>query len=230
VTAVPPSEFKGQKAPDDGLEEKKDSQGNWHKVPKGIDLGFDYAPGASLAPRNLSQQAMDSWRAAKADAWETLTKLGWQHYGRPSIIPLDATRVKPGPRLASAQAVISALREQFNGDHKVYSVGGDFNYPVMVDAAVLGEHIDPARSQYLPFLDELMTDPFEVWAMFQQHKGTGKTEMRVRVIKRIDTGDKEGLLLVAQANKGQLEGWTFIPIENMKYLHKQREGVLVYAR
>ena len=62
-----------------------------------------------------------------------------------------------------------------------------------------------ARTQYLPFLDELLTDPYEVWAMIQQHKGTGKTEFRVRLIKRIDTGDKEGLLLVAQANKGQLE-------------------------
>ena len=66
--------------------------------------------------------------------------------------------------------------------------------------------------------------------MFQRHKGTGKVEMRVRVIKRIDTGDKEGLLLVAQANKGLLEAWTFIPTRDLKYLNKQREGVLVYGR
>ena len=66
--------------------------------------------------------------------------------------------------------------------------------------------------------------------MFQRHKGTGKVEMRVRVIKRIDTGDKEGLLLVAQANKGLLEAWTFIPVDNLKYLNKQREGVLIHSR
>ncbi len=46
VTAVPPSEFKGDTAPDDGFEMKQDSQGNWHRVPKGIDLGFDHAPGS----------------------------------------------------------------------------------------------------------------------------------------------------------------------------------------
>ncbi|PTR03456.1 phage Mu protein F like protein [Nitrosomonas nitrosa] len=46
VTAVRPSEYKGDKAPDDGTTTKKDSQGTLHTVPKGIDLGFDYAPGA----------------------------------------------------------------------------------------------------------------------------------------------------------------------------------------
>ncbi len=38
------------------------------------------------------------------------------------------------------------------------------------------------------------------------------------------------LLLVAQANKGLLEAWTFIPTRDLKYLNKQREGVLVYGR
>lgn len=47
VTAVRPSEYKGDKAPDDGTYVKEDSQGNRHVVPKGIDLGFDYAPGAN---------------------------------------------------------------------------------------------------------------------------------------------------------------------------------------
>lgn len=39
---------KGDSAPDDGFEMKQDSQGNSHRVPKGIDLGFDYAPGSNV--------------------------------------------------------------------------------------------------------------------------------------------------------------------------------------
>lgn len=230
VTAVRADEYQGAQAPDDGVHTHTDRYGNKHVMPKGVDYGWDYAPGAGLAARNLSQQAMDEWRAAKADAWETLTPRNYQNYQRPAMIPLDAAGHSPGARLNTSGEVIAALREQLGGDSKVYSVGGDFNYPVMIDATALGEHIDVARSQYLPFLDELMADPFEVWAMFQRHKGTGKTEMRVRLIKRIDTGNKEGLLLIAQANKGQLEGWTFIPIDNLKYLNKQREGVLIYGR
>lgn len=230
IAAVRASEYKGHPAPDDGEYTKIDRNGVAHTLPKGVDYGWGYTPGAGLSPRNLAQQAMDEWRAAKADAWETLSTGNWLSNARPAKIPLDSTLQSIGPRLSTATEMVTAVRQQLGVDSKVYSVGGDFNYPVMVDATVLGEHIDPARSQYLPFLDELIKDPFEVWAMFQRHKGTGKVEMRVRVIKRIDTGDKEGLLLVAQANKGLLEAWTFIPVDNLKYLNKQREGVLIHSR
>lgn len=46
VQAVRASEYKGAKAPDDGTFEHIDSHGNRHTVPRGIDFGFDYQPGA----------------------------------------------------------------------------------------------------------------------------------------------------------------------------------------
>jgi hypothetical protein len=231
VTAVRASEYEGAEAPDEGVYVKEDRNGGRHVLPKGVDYGWDYAPGAGLAPRNLSEQAMDAWRAAKADAWETLTPGDWQSYGRPEKVPLDEHSAQTGEHLKTVPDIVALLREHFGGDSKVYGVGGsDFAYPVMIDAVTLGEHIDPVRSKYVPMLDELMAEPFEVWAMFQRHKGTGKVEMRVRVIKGINGGDKEGLLLVAQANKGQLEGWTFIPVRTLSYLNKQREGILIYSR
>lgn len=46
-----------------------------------------------------------------------------------------------------------------------------------------------------------------------------------QIIKRIDTGSKEGLLLVAQANKGQLEAWTFMPDNNPNYQQKHSARV-----
>jgi hypothetical protein len=46
VQAVRASEYKGAKAPDDGTYEHVDSHGNRHTVPRGIDFGFDYQPGA----------------------------------------------------------------------------------------------------------------------------------------------------------------------------------------
>lgn len=46
VKAVRESEFKGEKAPDDGTYTHIDSGGTRHTVPNGIDYGFDYAPGA----------------------------------------------------------------------------------------------------------------------------------------------------------------------------------------
>jgi len=230
VVAVRADEYRGAPAPDDGTWTKVDRWGEAHDIPKGIDYGWDYAPGASLRPRNLSQQVMAEWRAAKADAWETLTRGNWQSLGRPAAIPADTTTLAPGPRLTTQAEVVDALRSQLGGESKVYRVGGDYAYPLMVDAEALGSHIDPARSVYLPYLETLIQEPFEVWAMIQQHKGTGQTAFRVRLVKRIETGDKKGLLLVAQAHKGQLESWTFMPTSDLKYLNRQREGVLVYAR
>lgn len=46
VKAVRKSEYKGAKAPDDGTYTHIDSNGVSHTVPKGIDYGFDYQPGA----------------------------------------------------------------------------------------------------------------------------------------------------------------------------------------
>jgi len=230
VTPVDKSEYSNQAAPENGEYTIQDRNGVNHTMPKGIDYGWGYEPGASLEPRNLSEQVMDEWRAVKADAWETLTPGNYVSNHRPAMIPIDQSSTSPAKRLFTADEATAALREQFHGDSKVYSVGGDCNYPVMIDAKTLGEHIDPVRAKYLPYIDDLMNDPYEVWSMIQRHKGTGKTEMRVRVIKRIDTGDKEGMLLVAQANKGQLEAWTFIPVDNLKYLNKQREGILIYGR
>ncbi|SFM49768.1 Phage Mu protein F like protein [Nitrosomonas nitrosa] len=75
VTAVRPSEYKGDKAPDDGFVMKKDSQGNLHRVPKGIDLGFDYAPGANRATpyKDLIDRKLIRFPAQLgADMWQSL--------------------------------------------------------------------------------------------------------------------------------------------------------------
>jgi hypothetical protein len=48
VTAVRPSEYKDFPAPDDGSYIYKSSDGTNHVVPKGVDFGWDYAPGASV--------------------------------------------------------------------------------------------------------------------------------------------------------------------------------------
>jgi hypothetical protein len=49
ITAVPASEYKGYPAPNDGTYIYKDRAGVDHVLPKGVDYGWDYAPGASLS-------------------------------------------------------------------------------------------------------------------------------------------------------------------------------------
>lgn len=75
-----------------------------------------------------------------------------------------------------------------------------------------------------------MTDPYEVWLSFERHKGTDQVVLRQRIIKAIQTGKKEGILIVANVIKGFMESWTFVPIEELGYLNKQRVGKLIWEK
>jgi len=197
----------------------------------GIDKGWDYAPGAGINGKQIAEQTMAQWRAAKAGAWETLTRGDWQSNGRPERLPADRSGIAMGPPATSTQGAIEAVRDALGGAALTLTLlAGGWDYPVHIDAEVLGGHIAPARAPYARWIPEMISDPQEVWAMMQRHKGTGKVELRVRIIKRIDTGGKEGMFLVAQAQGGMLEAWTFIPTDDWRYLNKQRAGVLVYGR
>ncbi len=70
VVAVSTREFKGAKAPDNGTYTRDDRYGVRHSIPKGIDYGWDYAPGASidLSLRNLVQDKMIRYPEAIARA------------------------------------------------------------------------------------------------------------------------------------------------------------------
>jgi hypothetical protein len=70
ITAVREREFKGAKAPDNGVHAVVDSQGNKHVIPRGIDFGWDYAPGANTdtSLRELVQNKLINYQPAIARA------------------------------------------------------------------------------------------------------------------------------------------------------------------
>jgi hypothetical protein len=51
ITAVTADDYKGYPAPDDGTTIYKDRAGVNHVLPKGVDYGWDYPPGASVSKR-----------------------------------------------------------------------------------------------------------------------------------------------------------------------------------
>jgi len=199
------------------------------RVPKGIDPGFAYNPGQAAWGRQLSQEAMDTWRAQGRDAWEQLTSGRPATYDRPAVIPFDKPQANVGKHYHDQEEVVVALRKQLEGDEKVYNVGG---LPVLINAEALGSHIDIKRSEFLPLLEEALTDPFEVWATFERHKGSGRYVLRMRVIKAVELPGRsdKGLTLVANASRGVLEALTFIPMSRVKEIQKRRLGMLIYGR
>jgi hypothetical protein len=197
------------------------------KVPEGIDPGFGYNPGTAAWGRPLAEQTMDAWRAQGADAWESLTPGTPAAYDRPSKIPLDAPPKPLGQQLTDRGQVQKAIEEQIGGSEKVFLTPG--GVAVNVNAEILARHLDVDRSRYIAWLADLLTNPFEQWLAFEQHKGSGKVVLRTRLIKAYEDSKGVGQLLVAQAHKGQLEAWTVVPA-NPIYLNKQRMGKLLFGR
>lgn len=75
ITAVSASEYKGDPAPDDGTYIYKDKAGQEHVLPKGIDYGWDYAPGAHKTTQLkdiIDQKLIKLPASIGADMWQAL--------------------------------------------------------------------------------------------------------------------------------------------------------------
>ncbi len=205
--------------------------GKKHQVPVGIDPGWDYSVGESAWGKQLSEKAMSEWQAQGGKAWENLTIGGWEAYLRPERAPIDATSTVAGPFVKSREALISAIKDSLGVDEKIFVYsGGEFTYQMVVNADVLGRHLDLNRAPYIPFLQELIEQPYEIWQSFERHKGTGKVVLRHRFVKAIRVADDVHLLLSVQAVGGIMEGWTFFSAKNLNYYNRQRTGTLLFGR
>lgn len=197
-------------------------------VPKGIDAGWGYNVGEAASGRKLSEATMAAWRQHGAGAWKPLTSGDWQSAGRPQHVPADTPRAKPGEAATSIEALAQQIRHALGGDAKALKLPtGD---PVRVDAEALAAHMPLDRAQFVPFLPEMIDDPYEIWLRFEQHAGTGKVVLRKRIIKRLDLDSEKSLVLVAQAAEGRMEAWTLVPSTNPEYVRRQRVGRLIWAR
>lgn len=220
------------RAPDDGtVPWTNPSTGEVMQIPKGIDPGWDYNPGQAAFGRKLSSEAMDNWRAG-SNKWQRLTMGDWRDYRRPALIPVDLPQARLGQAATSKQELAQMIDRAIGGGEKVFSVAaGEFTYPLLVNAETLADHIgDLQRAEFVPFLPELMQEPFEVWLSFERHSASGQVVLRQRVIKAVKLGPDRGLLMVANSVNGIMEAWTFIPTSDLKYLNGQRQGKLVWSR
>lgn len=219
-------------APEIKYREYVDRYGNKQQVPEGIDPGFDYNVGKAAWGARLSESAMDAWRKQGAGAWERITQGTYATAGRPALIPVDkpvaAVNHKADKSISGMQKAIAAA---IGNEERVFSFSRDgFTWDVLVNASALAQHIDPERAKYIPFLPETLSDPYEIWMAFEKHKGTGKVVLRQRIIKGVDLGGMESMLVVTNLVNGIMEAWTFIPVRQRKYLNNQRAGGLIWKR
>lgn len=199
------------------------------QTPAGIDPGFAYAPGRDVWKKALlSRQKQQAGEAYRNDDWEPVLLRDARDYGRASEIPLSQPPGPPALQPASAQEMLDAVRTALAGATKAYDVKG---LPVLISAQHLSGHIDAPqkleRGRFLPWLDDLMNDPFEVWVQLERHKLTGNYRIRAQIIKAYEyrhTG--KGLLFVADQANGVIQDWTFVASSDIRYIASKRRGLL----
>lgn len=196
-------------------------------LPEGIDKGWNYDLASSSWGLPLSKQSMQAWKDSGHEAWERLTPGNWQSYDLQQYLPVKNAKAKLGDYVKDKAALQKQVEKVLGAPEKVLRT--PTGAPVLVNAETLADHIDISRAPYVNYLPELIEKPQEVWISFQRHKGTGKVEMRQRLIRLVEDGNKNKLILVAQASGGMFEAWTFIPTNRQSYINKQREGFLLYA-
>src|SRR3546814_6289193 len=190
--------------------------------------GWAYNVGEAAYGRRLTNETMDAWRAQGAEAWARLSDGGWQSAGRPAMVPADRPKAKLASPATSREELRQAIEAAIGGVERMFELpDGD---RLFIDAAALAGHVPLDRAAFVPFLPELLAEPFEIWLAFEGHKGTGKVELRKRLVKAIPLDRARSLLLVARARKGVMEAWTLVPARDPGYAQRQRVGQLVWRR
>lgn len=218
-------------APDDGERPwTNPATGATEMIPNGIDPGWNYNPGKAKGwGAQLSEEAMAGWKKQGAKAWDRLTPGDAASHNRPKQIPVDMPVAKPGPRAETIEDAQRLIERAIGGPEKTYVFPEeDFSHTLYANAATLAHHIDLNRAPAIPYITEAMDDPFEIWASFERHKGTGEVVLRERVIKAINS-DHKGILMAFTARNGIMESWTMIPTKT-DYLNRQRVGKLIWKR
>jgi hypothetical protein len=215
--------------PEDGWGPKPDPV-TGERVPAGIDPGWDYHPGETAHGKRLSDEAMAEWdERSRADTYERLTPGDWQTEGRPAKIPESPVKANPRPPARTKEEFKAGMRDILGDEKRVFTVGqGDWAQPVAVDAESFADHVDLGRSPFAPFIPEVLEEPFEAWLGFERHRGTGKVELKLTVVKAL-AAEHRRMVIVAKAKDGQFEGFTMIPMTNEAYVNRQRWGRLIQA-
>ena len=198
----------------------------------GVDPSFAYNPGKSATGIRLSTRGIDAALPGERGKWRPIpwgakTMETWESLGRPRDIPIDKPKASLAEK-AESQEELGAILEKMMGGQEVLLPTADGATVLLTMERML--HLKPDRSPYVPFIPEVLADPFEVWMILLEGE-KGFVELRKLYIKRIQVNTKDkGFYMLAQVVKGQMISWTFVPMDRPQRLTKLRMGKLLWSR
>ncbi|WP_347505624.1 PBECR2 nuclease fold domain-containing protein [Pseudomonas anguilliseptica] len=214
------------------------------RVPKGIDPGFEYAPGQSrLTSAVPPLRAYDPLPKPGPGAKSSATAVGL-----PNRRPVSAL---PPPRPASAERLLpEGLADEQYMARFLGEFGGSAAAPTVFqdvtgDAVVIGRELftnaktgalkvgKPGHCRELLLLADALKSPDEVWVRLEWQYAQGKAVVRRRYISRFEVeGESVPALAVFEVGDDGWDGITiFAPQSGSPdYLETLRVGVRLYRR
>lgn len=188
------------------------------------DPGFGTNPGASMGHRLTN----DQFAKLKGDPerWTPLIQRTFESYKRPSARDVtdynqSATRLWP-----KGQTAVQFYKTELLG--KVFK--DPLHDPLILNEPFIDHLQFDGRERFLPLIEEVVRNPYEIWLQVEKEKETGKIALRKRYISFIRAEKNRQLLLVAESARGQWTGYTIFYTRDVRYIDSVREGVLLYGR
>lgn len=196
---------------------------------EGVDPSFAYNPGKSAYGFSFPVQPVRELNLAKGwrmVPWGSRTMETWESLGRPENIPVDKSGTKLAEQAHTEEEMIAAFGKMLEGREFLPTADGDL-VRISVEMA---KHVKPDRAPFVPLLPEILADPYEVWLCFEEGE-KGFVTLRKTYIKVIQTeGGERAYFVVVEARKGQMSGWTFVPVSRTHRINNLRKGKLVWER
>ncbi|QLG90926.1 hypothetical protein HZF02_02695 [Pseudomonas yamanorum] len=209
------------------------------RVPKGIDPGFEYAPGqsrlANAVPQLRTRDPLPAPSAAPAPATGLPNR-------QPSE-PLPQPRAVPAKSLLPAKVSAPQAVAQFLGEFGATDAAPAVFRDVTGDTLVIGREMftdaktgaitlaQQVKARELPMLAEAIKAPDEIWVRLEWQPDQGKAVLRRRFLAHVQVAGKAAPA-VAVFDQGA-DGWTgatgFVE-DSEQYLEALRLGVLLYRR
>ncbi len=157
----------------------------------------------------------------------------WKSYGRPDRLPERKAPRKPLPTVAEVGAErFMALLAEVLGGLPAY-LEDPTRLPVVVDRRLI-DHLQPdGRERFLAWLDDLITDPEELWLVPMKRVGGRRVVFRqvyLKVYTYTEQGKRRPVIFVAEFHRGVLVGLTAYATDEKRLARSLRRGFLRYAR
>jgi len=202
--------------------------GKVHRVPQGIQPGWDYNPGEAAWGKSEALRLMED-----QGPWVDLTPKFPADYALSDRIPIDTPNASIGTHARSIEDLKSKLAFALGGTSAVFRdpAGGATS---VTDAIV--EHMLEkqdtrwdGREMYFPFIPELIETPAEIWIGFAKSEISGRVGIRKRYVKAVDIGKNRVLGLWAETSGGHWVANGFFTGKQTA-LNNLRKGNLLWRR